>query len=168
MDLLFFAAALITANLPTVVVEASRASKEPMEIAGHVETIGASEIASSGHKNLPQLLSTKSGLFVMNLGAGNPALAQVTARGYGENGFGRLQIVVDGERLNQPDMTTPNLARIPVSGIEQVEIRTILTCRTDHGVCCKCYGRNLATGNIVEIGEAKWYDNHSFRDHHLQ
>ena len=36
----------------------------------------------------------------------------------------------------------------------KVEIRTVLTCRTEHGVCCKCYGRNLATGNIVEIGEA--------------
>ena len=29
-----------------------------------------------------------------------------------------------------------------------------MTCRTNHGVCRKCYGRNLATGNIVEIGEA--------------
>ena len=38
--------------------------------------------------------------------------------------------------------------------IEEVEVRTALTCRTNHGVCRKCYGRNLATGNIVEIGEA--------------
>ena len=33
-------------------------------------------------------------------------------------------------------------------------IRTVLTCKTEHGVCCKCYGRNLATGSIVEVGEA--------------
>ena len=39
------------------------------------------------------------------------------------------------------------------AGIEEVEIRTVLTCRTNHGVCKHCYGRNLATGNIVEIGE---------------
>ena len=38
--------------------------------------------------------------------------------------------------------------------IESIEIRNVLTCRTDHGVCQKCYGRNLATGNLVEIGEA--------------
>ena len=45
-------------------------------------------------------------------------------------------------------------SKIIKAGIEEVEIRTTLTCRTEHGVCCKCYGRNLATGNIVEVGEA--------------
>ena len=44
--------------------------------------------------------------------------------------------------------------KIIKAGITEVEIRTALTCRTNHGVCRKCYGRNLATGNIVEIGEA--------------
>ena len=39
-------------------------------------------------------------------------------------------------------------------GIERVKIRTTLTCKTRHGVCNKCYGRNLATGYDVEIGEA--------------
>ena len=53
------------------------------------------------------------------------------------------------------ELITENIAdKIIAAGIEEVEIRTVLTCRTDHGVCCKCYGRNLATGNIVEIGEA--------------
>ncbi|MDI3328242.1 MAG: DNA-directed RNA polymerase subunit beta' [Alicyclobacillaceae bacterium] len=40
------------------------------------------------------------------------------------------------------------------AGIQKVVIRTVLTCRTRHGVCIKCYGRNLATGKMVEIGEA--------------
>jgi DNA-directed RNA polymerase subunit beta' len=40
------------------------------------------------------------------------------------------------------------------SGIERVKIRLVLTCKTRHGVCKKCYGRNLATGYDVEIGEA--------------
>jgi len=57
--------------------------------------------------------------------------------------------------VDKNELITENIAdKIINAGIEQVEIRTILTCRTDHGVCCKCYGRNLATGNIVEIGEA--------------
>ena len=57
--------------------------------------------------------------------------------------------------VDKNELITENIAdRIINAGIEQVEIRTVLTCRTDHGVCCKCYGRNLATGNIVEIGEA--------------
>ncbi len=50
---------------------------------------------------------------------------------------------------------TENLAdKIIAAGIKEVEIRTILTCNTSGGVCQKCYGRNLATGNLVEIGEA--------------
>ena len=39
-------------------------------------------------------------------------------------------------------------------GIEEVKVRSVLTCQTKHGVCAKCYGRNLATGNIVNIGES--------------
>ena len=44
--------------------------------------------------------------------------------------------------------------KIVAAGIEKVEIRSILTCNTHNGVCQKCYGKNLATGNIVEVGEA--------------
>ena len=40
------------------------------------------------------------------------------------------------------------------AGIEKVYIRTVLTCKSKHGICKKCYGRNLATGSEVEIGEA--------------
>lgn len=44
--------------------------------------------------------------------------------------------------------------RIIKAGIEEVDIRSVLTCRTRHGVCAKCYGKNLATGKPVDIGEA--------------
>ena len=40
------------------------------------------------------------------------------------------------------------------AGITEVEIRTVFTCRCEHGVCTKCYGANLTTGNTVDIGEA--------------
>ena len=39
-------------------------------------------------------------------------------------------------------------------GIEEVKVRSVLTCQTKHGVCAKCYGRNLATGTNVNIGES--------------
>ena len=39
-------------------------------------------------------------------------------------------------------------------GIKDVHIRSVLTCKTRHGVCVRCYGRNLATGRIVDVGEA--------------
>ena len=53
------------------------------------------------------------------------------------------------------DYITEQIAdKIIKAGITKVPIRTVLTCKTDHGVCRKCYGRNLATGHVVEVGEA--------------
>ncbi|HYU33321.1 MAG TPA: DNA-directed RNA polymerase subunit beta' [Thermoanaerobaculia bacterium] len=43
---------------------------------------------------------------------------------------------------------------VQAAGIERVKIRSVLTCETRRGVCASCYGRNLATGKMVEIGEA--------------
>ena len=57
--------------------------------------------------------------------------------------------------IDKNEYITENIAdKIINAGIEEVEIRTTLTCKTHDGVCKKCYGRNLATNNIVEIGEA--------------
>ncbi len=44
--------------------------------------------------------------------------------------------------------------KIIAAGIPEVQIRTVLTCRCEHGVCTKCYGSNLTTGKTVDIGEA--------------
>ncbi len=43
---------------------------------------------------------------------------------------------------------------IEAAGVESVEIRSVLTCRSEQGVCVKCYGMNLATGHAVRVGEA--------------
>jgi len=58
-------------------------------------------------------------------------------------------IVKEGEEINE------DLAQaIEAAGIEEVEIRSVLTCELTRGVCSKCYGRNLATGKLVQRGEA--------------
>ncbi len=57
--------------------------------------------------------------------------------------------------LDKGEMITENIvAKIEKAGIKKVEIRSILTCKCENGVCQKCYGSNLATGNLVETGEA--------------
>ena len=57
--------------------------------------------------------------------------------------------------VDKNEMITEKIAeKIVAAGIEKVEIRSVLTCNTTNGVCQKCYGRNLATGNLVEVGEA--------------
>jgi DNA-directed RNA polymerase subunit beta' len=50
---------------------------------------------------------------------------------------------------------TENLAsEIQAAGVERVKIRSVLTCESRRGVCVRCYGRNLGTGTMVELGEA--------------
>ena len=57
--------------------------------------------------------------------------------------------------LEAGEMITENIVKkIKAAGIKKVEIRSVLTCKCEQGVCQKCYGRNLATGNLVEKGEA--------------
>ena len=58
-------------------------------------------------------------------------------------------IVAAGEEI-----TEPKAQAIEDSPIEMVEIRSVLTCESKHGVCAKCYGRNLATARMVQLGEA--------------
>ena len=60
------------------------------------------------------------------------------------------ELIVD---MNE-EITKETAAKIDEAGIEAVRIRTVLTCEAKHGVCRKCYGRNLATNRAVEIGEA--------------
>ena len=58
-------------------------------------------------------------------------------------------IVPEGEEINED-----YAKEIDDAGIEEVEIRSVLTCELTRGVCVKCYGRNLATGKLVQKGEA--------------
>ncbi len=63
---------------------------------------------------------------------------------------------VDGNVIVKKNhMITPSrAARIVANDIESVKIRTILSCRSHNGICSKCYGANMATGELVQVGEA--------------
>jgi DNA-directed RNA polymerase subunit beta' len=63
---------------------------------------------------------------------------------------------VDGSVIiNANDEINEDLAsQVQMSGLQRVRIRSVLTCESRRGVCIKCYGRNLAMGKTVEIGEA--------------
>jgi len=52
------------------------------------------------------------------------------------------------------EITEEKAEHIERAGIEKIRIRSVLTCESKYGVCAKCYGRNLATQRIVEVGEA--------------
>src|SRR6266705_1309180 len=54
-----------------------------------------------------------------------------------------------------PTPPSPEPTKLVIgTGIEKVKIRSVLTCASRRGVCAKCYGRDLATGKMVELGQA--------------
>ncbi|MCQ2772597.1 MAG: hypothetical protein MJ238_04915, partial [Bacilli bacterium] len=60
------------------------------------------------------------------------------------------EVIVPGNVM----MSDEDAAKVVKAGIKEVEIRTLFTCQTRSGVCQHCYGRNMATGRLVQIGEA--------------
>ncbi|MGN0846420.1 MAG: TonB-dependent receptor [Kiritimatiellia bacterium] len=136
-------AASLATNLPPIVVEASRLERTSLELPQFVETLSRDRIAASGARDATELLEHVTGVGVRRLGGENPALAQIAMRGYGENSFGRALVVVDGERLNNPDMSAPNLSRIDLGSIDHVEVL--------HGPQTVLHGDNASAGlvNIV-------------------
>ncbi|MGD9901091.1 MAG: DNA-directed RNA polymerase subunit beta' [Spirochaetales bacterium] len=60
------------------------------------------------------------------------------------------ELLVKGNELITPQQA----AKIEASGIKEVEIRTSLTCRAKEGVCAKCYGKDMSTNRLVNVGEA--------------
>ena len=66
-----------------------------------------------------------------------------------------VDVVSDDVIVKANDEVTEDIAeRIEQAGIEKIRIRSVLTCESRQGACAKCYGRNLATGLIAELGEA--------------
>jgi DNA-directed RNA polymerase subunit beta' len=60
------------------------------------------------------------------------------------------EVVKSGEMITEEQAV--EIEKIPM--LETMRIRSVLTCEADEGVCAKCYGKNLATGKLVEVGEA--------------
>ena len=99
---------------------------------------------------------TKSGLVVSTLREGNEEIESLEDRILGR--YVRKTVIhpETGEVLvSENELITEDITKqIVDAGIEEVVIRSVFNCNTRHGVCNKCYGRNLATGREVEVGEA--------------
>ena len=146
---LIAAAVSVATNLPTIVVEASRLERTPNEIASHVETIDKDEIDASGARDTVELLEKRANLFLRKQNS-NPAQAQISMRGYGANGFGRVKILVDGVELNNPDQSAQNLMRVPVRSIRKIEIL--------HGPQTVLHGGNASSGVINILSDTDSYE----------
>jgi DNA-directed RNA polymerase subunit beta' len=99
---------------------------------------------------------TDQGHTVRTIRDGKEILEELEERLVGRYAFEDIVNPKDGSIIVKKDelIDEETAHFIQEIGIEEVKVRSVLTCQTKHGVCAKCYGRNLATGNIVNIGES--------------
>ncbi|MDC2867197.1 MULTISPECIES: DNA-directed RNA polymerase subunit beta' [unclassified Bacillus (in: firmicutes)] len=99
---------------------------------------------------------TDRGLLIGAIKEGNEIIESLYDRLVGRFARKTVKHPETGEVLvRENELITEDIAHIiEKAGVEQLYIRSAFTCNTRHGVCKKCYGRNLATGTDVEVGEA--------------
>ena len=153
MNVLVFAAAALAAGglaePQTVTVYASRIGDAKADIPATVQVFDSAQIAGSGVRDLPELLKKKAGMDVHAMN-GNPLLTSVAMRGFGENAFGRIKVVLDGEPLDNVDMNVPNLTRIPMGNVERIEVI--------HGPSPVLYGDGAVAGVVNVMTDPRDYE----------
>lgn len=99
---------------------------------------------------------TDKGFSVSKIQDGKEVIEDLYDRIEGRYAFETIRHPQTGEIIvNRSELIDSNKAdAIIEAGVERLQIRSVLSCRARHGVCKICYGRNLATGKHVEIGEA--------------
>jgi iron complex outermembrane receptor protein len=159
LSLLFLAVILILGSIPSFaddgddlsfVVTASRTPEESASAPAQVTVITAENIAASGASNLVEVLEQVPGIRFTS-GMNGPGSESVSMRGFGENSFGRVLVIVDGKRLNNPDLAGINWNAVALADIERIEVLD--------GAASVQYGNN-AVGGVINIitkksGEAR-------------
>ncbi|TVR31695.1 MAG: TonB-dependent receptor [Spirochaetaceae bacterium] len=121
-----------------VVITADRVLTDIVSTAAHVSIITADDIRQSGATNVVELLDRQPGVSFRSFS--NEAQAQVDMRGFGEGSYGRVLVLVDGRRQNNPDMSGINWLSIPIDSIERIEVV--------RGSESALYGNNAVAGVI--------------------
>ena len=124
-----------------IVVTASRAGRAAAEMPQNVSIITARDIEKSGAANVVEAMKNVGGVEFRST-SGNSAQAEIALRGFGENSFGRVLVLLDGQRLNRPDMAGINWLQIPLANVERIEIL--------RGGQSALYGDN-ATAGVINI-----------------
>ncbi|MBI3088114.1 MAG: DNA-directed RNA polymerase subunit beta' [Candidatus Omnitrophica bacterium] len=99
---------------------------------------------------------TLNGILMTPIREGDEDVVSLKERIIGRVALDNIVDVVSDEvivRTNE-EITDDTAERVEQAGIERIRIRSVLTCEAGRGTCIKCYGRNLASGSLVEMGEA--------------
>lgn len=115
------AAAANETELEPVIVSAARSPRGGDAETRALHVITREEIEASGSANLAEVLRGQAGVQLTDL-YGNGSRALVSLRGFGENGVSNTLVLVDGRRLNNPDLAGPELAAVSLKDIERIEI----------------------------------------------
>ncbi len=99
---------------------------------------------------------THDGIEVYEIKNGNEIIEPLVERLVGRYLTDDLKDSATGEVIMSKDklISEADAKKILESGVERIRIRSVLQCKAKHGVCAKCYGANLANGNLVGVGEA--------------
>jgi iron complex outermembrane receptor protein len=123
------------------VVTASRTPEEKDAAPAMVTVITAGDIAESGAANIVEVLEKVPGVRFTE-GISGPGSESVSMRGFGDNSFGRVLVLVDGVKLNNPDMAVMNWNAVSLADIERIEVLD--------GSASVQYGNN-AVGGVINI-----------------
>ena len=105
-----------------IVVTATRSASEVRTVPGNPSVVTAQDISDGHYTSVPEALEKKAGLFFRNI-ADNPSQASVDIRGFGgDNPHGKVLVLVNGRKLNRPDMAVINWAQIPMQAVERIEV----------------------------------------------
>ena len=99
---------------------------------------------------------TVNGITVSEIVEGDEVVVSLKERIVGRVALDNIVDIVSDEVIVKAgeEIVEEKADKIEKLGIEKIRIRSVLTCESGRGVCAKCYGRNLSTGKMVEVGEA--------------
>jgi iron complex outermembrane receptor protein len=125
-----------------VVVTATRDTEEVRKIPANVSVITAKDIEKSGATNIVEVLDKLESIQFRNYSS-NPSQSLIDLRGFGgDNPFGKTLILLDGRKMNRPDMSSINWLQIPLNNIERIEVV--------RGASSVLYG-DAAVGGVINI-----------------
>lgn len=124
-----------------LVISANRTAEEANSVPAMMSIITAQEIAESGKVSLPEILEEIAGVRFYG-GAYGPGSESISMRGFGENSHGRVLVLLDGNKINSPDMQGFNWNVVPLADIERIEVMD--------GSGSVQYG-NYAVGGVINI-----------------
>ncbi len=108
-------------RLDDVVVTASRTASPIREAPANITVVTKADIEETGAKTVSEALQYEVGLFTTNL-LNNPKTSTVDIRGYGATADQNVLILIDGRRLNSPDLSSMDFSQIPIEIIERIEV----------------------------------------------